>query len=106
MARVPPRNHETEETAAENRPKDDQPVEAPVERSPIESSPAGEQPSTLDRKPVGVILIRKQPSILLFGGDRSPNPFAMEPSLFDHSHFHNFHNRNPHDDPALRLICK
>jgi len=108
LARVPSRNHETEATAVENRPKDDQPVEAPVERTPIESLPANEQPSTLDRpfhrKPVGVILIRQQPSISLFGGDRSPNPFAFQPSLLDHSHFHNFHNGNPQDDPALRLI--
>jgi hypothetical protein len=62
-ARVPPRNHETEESSIDNTPKEN-PIQVPVERSPIDSSSSinNENPlNTADRsnrKPIGVILFR------------------------------------------------
>jgi len=101
QARVPPRNHETEEATRVERTDD-----TPVQRSPVESSDDQStvtQDRPANRKPM-VILFRQQPAFSLFANRSPPNPFHPMTFDHDHSHFNHFNIGNPNDDPTVRLI--
>jgi len=108
LARLPPRNHETEE-ATVDKAKD--PIEAPVERSPFDIATNDDKSVNSDKS----IVPKKQPIIILFrhqspfsifsnraSSHQSPFSSGFSPPFLNHHHHHLDSDLN--EDPSIKLI--